>query len=40
MAYDIITFGSAAQDVNVKSKAFQILKNEAHEAQTYLFEFF
>jgi sugar/nucleoside kinase (ribokinase family) len=28
MAYDIITFGSAAQDVNVKSKAFKILKNE------------
>jgi ribokinase len=26
--YDIITFGSAAQDINVKSKAFKILKNE------------
>ncbi len=26
--YDIITFGSAAQDIHVKSKAFKILKNE------------
>ena len=26
--YDIITFGSAAQDINVKSKAFKILKDE------------
>ena len=26
--YDIITFGSAAQDIHVKSRAFKILKNE------------
>ena len=26
--YDIITFGSAAQDIHVKSKAFKILKDE------------
>jgi len=26
--YDIITFGSAAQDIHLKSKAFKILKNE------------
>ena len=26
--YDIITFGSAAQDIHVKSKAFKILKGE------------
>ena len=26
--YDIITFGSAAQDINVKSKAFKILKDQ------------
>ncbi len=26
--YDIITFGSAAQDIHVKSKAFKILKNQ------------
>lgn len=25
--YDIITFGSAAQDINVKSKSFRIIKN-------------
>ena len=28
MAYDIITFGSATQDIHVKSKAFKILKDE------------
>ncbi len=28
MSYDIITFGSAAQDIHVKSKAFRILKDE------------
>jgi len=28
--YDIITFGSAAQDIHVKSKAFKILKNLPH----------
>ena len=28
MSYDIITFGSAAQDIHVKSKAFRIMKNE------------
>ena len=26
--YDIITFGSAAQDIHVKSKLFKILKDE------------
>ncbi|MEK7658991.1 MAG: carbohydrate kinase family protein [Patescibacteria group bacterium] len=26
--YDIITFGSAAQDINLKSKEFKVLKNE------------
>ena len=26
--YDIITFGSAAQDIHVKSKAFKILNDE------------
>ena len=26
--YDIITFGSAAQDIHLKSKAFKILKDE------------
>ena len=28
MSYDIITFGSAAQDIHIKSKAFKILKDE------------
>ena len=28
MKNDIITFGSAAQDIHVKSKAFKILKDE------------
>src|SRR3989344_433442 len=28
MSYDIITFGSAAQDIHLKSKSFKILKNE------------
>jgi len=28
MSYDIITFGSAAQDIHLKSKAFKILKDE------------
>ncbi|MCX6719757.1 MAG: PfkB family carbohydrate kinase, partial [Candidatus Staskawiczbacteria bacterium] len=26
--YDIVTFGSAAQDIHVKSRAFKILKDE------------
>jgi len=26
--YDIITFGSAAQDIHLKSKAFKIIKDE------------
>ena len=26
--FDIITFGSAAQDIHLKSKAFKILKDE------------
>lgn len=28
MSYDIITFGSAAQDIHVKSKSFKVIKDE------------
>ena len=30
--YDIITFGSAAQDIHIKSKAFKVFKNEQNFA--------